>query len=697
MKNKQEILDIIADNAPLTPQALEELVFADEKYDAAFGELLLELETNFDILYTKKGKITTPALAGYKTGQYMIIKNSPYLIASDGEYQINNLNDTRPLPYDIVLAQPLGKSKKVNLVRILTRAFKEYVGVIVPGKFENKNEFEFIPYKIKLPLKLFLKANEIGNAKVYDKIRIKLIGVKKNGAIASEFIETYGSSKTSEANYNAVLDMYDIRTEFPDSIKNIESSIPSSINEEELKSRLDLRDKVIFTIDPYDALDLDDAVSIEKTSTGYTLGVHIADVTNYVLEGSPIDVEALERGTSVYFTDKVVPMLPKELSNGICSLNENEDRLTLSAMIHLNKEGAVLDSEIKKSVIRSVKKCNYTDINAILEGTASEEVLSLHKDLIDNIFLMNELAKKLTKRRFSRGAIDFAEKECKIILNKEGTISSIVPYSRGDSQRMIEEFMLLANEATATFVFWQNIPYVYRVHDEPDNEKIRNLFTVAKGLGYTYKGKLSLNNSLNIQRIITHFKDTPYCDIISILALRSMQRAAYSNNCTGHFGLCLDKYCHFTSPIRRYPDLICHRIIKSILDGEINDKLLAKLEKSTSFAAKQSTDREINATNAERAIEDMYKAIYMEGHIGEKFDAIISSVTNFGFFAELTNTIEGLVHISDISDDYYVFDANTMSLRGEKHKNKYSIGDSVKVICNAVDVSMGQIEFAISK
>ena len=453
----------------------------------------------------------------------------------------------------------------------------------------------------------------------------------------------------------------------------------------------------MVTIDGEDAKDLDDAVSIERLDNGnYRLGVHIADVSHYVREKNPLDKEALKRATSVYLIDRVIPMLPKKLSNGICSLNPNVDRLTLSCFMEIDKKGKVLAHEIDETVIKTNERMTYTDVTKILEGKADEELLKRYDYLIEDFKTMEELCLILREKRRKRGAIDFEFEESKIILNELGRPIDIKPYERAIANRIIEEFMLVCNETIAENMYWQNLPFVYRVHEEPDDEKLQRFKDFIHNLGYTIKSSQEIHPRA-LQEILEKVQGKPEETVVSTLLLRSMMQARYSPECAGHFGLAAQYYCHFTSPIRRYPDLQIHRIIKENLNGKINDKRRERLAVIVDEAAKQSSEMERLAEDAEREVDDLKKAEYMMDRIGEEYDGIISSVTSFGIFIELSNTIEGLVHITDLDDDYYVYDEAHLMLIGERTKNIYRLGDTVKVRCSRVDIDNREIFFDIVK
>ena len=489
-----------------------------------------------------------------------------------------------------------------------------------------------------------------------------------------------------------IIKKYGLPEEFPPKVQAFTAGIDEEIPLKEYKRRKDLRDVRMVTIDGEDAKDLDDAVSIERLDNGrYRLGVHIADVSHYVREKNPLDKEALKRGTSVYLIDRVIPMLPKKLSNGICSLNPKVDRLTLSCIMVIDGSGKVLDHEIVESVIRTNERMTYTDVTKILKDNDPE--LSKRYDyLLDDFKAMEELCNILYKKRTKRGAIDFEFEESKIILNEFGKPIDIKPYEREIANRIIEEFMLVCNETVAEHMFWSHLPFVYRIHEDPDEEKLEKFREFIYNLGYIVKWNGEVKPR-NLQEILEKVRGKKEETVVSTLLLRSMMRAKYSPECVGHFGLAAKYYCHFTSPIRRYPDLQIHRIIKEFINGKIDDDRSKKLTALVDYAARQSSETENIATEAEREVDDLKKAEYMLDRIGEEFEGIVSSVTSFGMFVELPNTIEGLIHITALDDDYYIYDENHLCLMGERTKKIYRLGDFVKVRCSKVDIPNREIYF----
>ncbi len=472
-------------------------------------------------------------------------------------------------------------------------------------------------------------------------------------------------------------------------------SVPDIVSEEEIARRRDLRDMNIVTIDGADAKDLDDAISIEKLDNGnYRLGVHIADVTHYVKEGDNLDKEAFKRATSVYLVDRVIPMLPKNLSNGICSLNPQIERLTLSALMDIDKNGDVVKHEIFESVIKTKERMTYDDVSDILEKN-DEELIKRYDYLVSDFKLMEELASIIHERKTRRGSIDFDFPESKIILNDEGEPISIKKAERRTANRIIEQFMIACNETISEHMSSLEIPFVYRVHEVPSIEKIENLNKFIHNFGYHLKGVKEEIHPKELQDLLKKVEGTKEEHIISRIMLRSLRQARYSPENLGHFGLASNYYSHFTSPIRRYPDLQIHRIIKEMLHNKLNPNRISKLKGIVANASERSSERERIAVEAERETNDLKMAEYMANHIGEEFKGIISSVLSFGMFIELENTIEGLVRISTLVDDYYIYDETNYLFRGERTNKSFRIGDEVRIKVAKVDVAQKEIDFVL--
>ncbi len=487
---------------------------------------------------------------------------------------------------------------------------------------------------------------------------------------------------------------YDLPVDFPEKVLKQAEKVPDEVVEEDLRGRADLRDLKMVTIDSEEAKDLDDAVSLYKDGDNYVLGVHIADVTHYVQENSALDKEALKRGTSVYLVDRVIPMLPHRLSNGICSLNERVNRLTLSCIMTFDPAGTLIDHDIVESVIKTDRRMTYKAVNGIIED-GDRDLIKEYKDLVPMFMLMKELAGLLRERRKKRGSIDFDLPETKIVLDETGKPTEVGPYDRNEATRLIEEFMLAANETVAEHYCRRGIPFVYRVHEDPDPEKIRKLETFIRNFGYGIKVRNDEVHPRELQKLLERIAGTPQESLISSLTLRSMQRAAYSTDCKGHFGLACRYYCHFTSPIRRYPDLQIHRIIKESLHGKIKNSRLEHYDKILPEVAKHSSSRERLADEAERETDKLKKAEYMADHIGDVYPGVISGVTGWGIYVELANTVEGLVHISKLEGDYYYYNEDSCELVGERTGKRYVLGQTVRIRVIGVDMSIRAVDFVL--
>ena len=504
----------------------------------------------------------------------------------------------------------------------------------------------------------------------------------------------FGSSQQASSCAASILAIHGAETEFPDDVlKEARKIEEGGIQEYSFNNREDLRDMAIFTIDGAESKDLDDAVSVEKTSKGWLLGVHIADVSHYVKGNSAIDKEAMKRGTSIYYADKVIPMLPKELSNGICSLNPDEDRLTLSAFMELDSEGGIMSYRFCKSVIRSRVKGVYSEINSILSGNAAQEILDKYAHVKNEIALMDELADVLIAKRQRRNAPDLDTTESKLIIDENGVCCDVVPRERGKSERIIEEFMLTANEAAARLARDKKVPFVYRIHEAPPEAKVEALQELLPKFGLECPHFTEFK-PYHASKILESARGTDKYEAVNLMVLRSMAKAKYSPEPLGHFGLVLEDYAHFTSPIRRYPDLAIHRIITDILAGYDTQWLEKRYSGFAVNASERSSAAEIKAVTIERECEDCYKAEYMKAHIGESFEARISSVTEFGFYAELPNTIEGLIHIRTLPEGEYAY-SEPVSLTEIRSGVTYSLGQTIRIVCAAVNVSDGMIDFVL--
>ncbi|HEY8419970.1 MAG TPA: ribonuclease R [Clostridia bacterium] len=582
-----------------------------------------------------------------------------------------------------------GQSLEGEVLSILERGAKTVVGQL---SVRQNQTFGFVtPDDNNFNYDIFIPADSFNGAKNGQKVVAEITAYpdEKSKSPQGRIIEILGDVSQKGVDILSIIRSYNLYEEFDQKVLENARKVAVPISQNDLKGRQDYRDWKIITIDGDDAKDLDDAVSLYKDEKGhYYLGVHIADVSHYVKPNSPLDKEALKRGTSVYFADRVLPMLPKELSNGICSLNELEDRLTLSVLIEFDTEGEVVGSEIYESVINSKARMTYDKVNRLLAGDRNLEQKYL--DFLPMLKEMEELMYLLNAKRRERGSIDFEIPESKIILDKNGKVIDVMPYPRGVSNRIIEEFMIAANEAVAETFFHADIPFVYRIHENPSEEKTAAMISFVESAGL--KVKMNKNNAIfpkTVQQILEQAEGKPIYNIINKVVLRCMQKARYYEENLGHFGLASKFYCHFTSPIRRYPDLAIHRIIKDFLHNGLQN--MKKYEKFVVEASAISSDRERIAENAERDVDDLLKTQFMSEKIGEKYEGIISGVTEFGVFVELPNTCEGLVKIDNLPKDYYHFDEANYALVGKRMV--YRLGDKMEVIVAGADLENRRVEF----
>ncbi len=582
------------------------------------------------------------------------------------------------------------KRAEGKIVKIIERKTTEIVGMIS----RKKNTCFVIPDNQHYIFDVYVPKEKSLNAVHGTKVICRIKNYGEHGKNPEgEVVSILGHINDPGVDILSIIKSYGIPYEMPEDVKEEIKGVSSYVTAEECFGRKDLRNLRTVTIDGEDAKDLDDAISLSKGNGNYLLGVHIADVANYVKENSALDREALNRGTSVYTTDRVVPMLPHELSNGICSLNQGQDRLALSCLMEFDSEGNILSHSIEETVINVDKRMNYHEVNNIINRLESADI-EKYADYVDMFDLMFELSKKLRKKRFERGAVDFNTEECKIILDEKGRAIDVQPYDINDANGIIEDFMLAANETVAEEYFWMENPFVYRIHEEPDAIKIEELNEFLKNL----KLKVHVGNELHskeIQKLLEKIKGTDAEPVISRLTLRSMKQARYATECLGHFGLAARYYCHFTSPIRRYPDLQIHRIIKEQLHGGINDERIAHYNEILGEVSSKCSAAERRADEAERESDKMKKAEYMRKHIGEEFEGVISGITNWGMYVELSNTIEGLVRFENITNDFISVDKSGFSCRGERSKKVYSYGQKVKVQVAGADKFLRSIDFVL--
>lgn len=661
----------------------------DRNFKAAMNELIVSGE----IFELKRGFVKTEIM-GYFTAKILRLNRTfGFMERCDNHEEIFVPGKFLygAMPGDIVLGNYIKSrsgSPEGEVIDVLKPGDANISGIVIE---ESGTEYFLADSMSKTPVEIMA-----GNVlyKPGDKVLAKItFRGRRHADHKAEIIFSFGSALKASSCAEAVIAENGVVPEFPENALYEAKKIASaSIWEDDFKERLDLRDKIIFTIDSEESKDLDDAVSIERTKDGYILGVHIADVSHYVRSNSPLDKEALERGTSIYYADKVIPMLPKDLSNGICSLNPDENRLAFSAIMNLSPDGILKDFRFVKSVIRSRVKGIYSEINSLLDDSASDDIKEKYKDLESSIRLMDELADILIANRRKRGAPEIETSESKLLI-EDDVCKGVFPRTRGKSETIIEEFMLTANEAAARLARENEIPFVYRVHESPSPEKISSLKDGLRRLNIEIP---SFNEAkpAHLAQILENAKDKPTYPVVNMMTLRSMAKAKYEPEPKGHFGLALEDYAHFTSPIRRYPDLAIHRILSDVVNGADKEWLDKRYSAFVQRASNRSTETEIRAMNIERECEDCYKAEYMRQHLGEVFDGIISSVTEFGFYVELPDTIEGLVHINTLPEGNYIYDGY-FSISDEYGGRSFTVGDRIRVMCAGADVNSGKIDFEI--
>ena len=702
-KIREQLLGLIND-PHYNPLKREELALIFNIHPSEmpmFYNFLDELEEDGYIIKTKKGRVMSPNQMGLFVGKFVSHRKGFGFVESDEELvqdlfipknDINGALHNDRVMAEIVTPATEDRRAEGKVIKIIKREVTRVVGL-----FQENKSFGFVvPDDKKFNQDIFIPKRGFNGAKNDDKVVCEItLWPQENRKPEGKIIEVLGKKGERGVEIDSIIRAHGLPEEFPKKVIDEANYVSSQDLEDEIARRLDLRHLEIFTIDGEDAKDLDDAISIEVLPNGnYKLGVHIADVTHYVREKSKLDKEALKRATSVYLVDKVIPMLPKQLSNGVCSLNPFEDKLTLSCIMEIDENGKVVNSEIAETVINSKARMTYTEVSDILEKD-DEKLKQTFAKQVEDFKNAEKLARILMKRRERRGAIDFDFPEAKIILNREGKVVDIKCYERRISNKMIEEFMLVANETVAEHFYWLQLPFVYRIHETPSAEKMEDLNKFIATFGYHIKGDLEDVHPKEIQSLVEKIKGTKEEESISTIALRSMKQAKYSPQCIGHFGLAAKYYCHFTSPIRRYPDLQIHRIIKEQLNNKLNNKRQEQLSHIVEYASTQSSERERAAELAERDVHDFYKACYMADKVGQEFDGVVSSVTSFGMFVELENTVEGLIRLANMRDDYYIYNQETYTIMGERSHKTFKIGDTVRIKVDNVNVDFREIDFVL--
>lgn len=706
MITEQILLDFMRETAykPMTYQELEQHFAIEDAHEfREFLKLLNELEQSGKIILTSTQRYGVPERMSLLRGRLQAhAKGFAFLIPDDREHPdvYIHANDLKSaMNGDIVLIkisskQNDGGKMEGEVVRILTRAVTQVVGV-----FQNHEAYGFVlPDDKRINRDIFIPKHAINGAVDGVKVVVKLVSYPEGRAAAEgEVVEILGHKDDPGIDILSIIRKHQLPEGFPEEVLAEADAAPDSITEDEIvqQGRRDLRGLNIVTIDGEDAKDLDDAVNVERLPNGnFRLGVHIADVSYYVRERSELDKEAYNRGCSVYLVDRVIPMLPHRLSNGICSLNPQVDRLTMSCEMEFNEQMKVVKHDIFTSVIRTKERMTYNNVRKILVDE-DPELIERYSDLVEDFRLMRELALKLRNRRMRRGAVDFDFVESKVIVDENGKAVDIVKRERSIAEQIIEEFMLAANETVAEHFHWLKVPFIYRIHEDPDQEKLQNFMAFAANFGHQVKGRGNSIHPRALQNLLEDIQGTKEQTVLSTMMLRSMKQAKYDAESTGHFGLAAEYYSHFTSPIRRYPDLVIHRVIREVLEsgGALNEKRHEHLSGRMADIAQQSSERERVAVDAERDTEALKKAEFMLDKVGEEFEGIISSVTSFGMFIELENTVEGLIRLSAMTDDYYHFDEGHMALIGERTSKVYRIGDDVKVRVAKVNMDDHTIDF----
>ncbi|MCD7750547.1 MAG: ribonuclease R [Lachnospiraceae bacterium] len=685
---------------PMKEKELAVMLQVKPEDRAAFKDTLAALLSDGSIMVTKRGRyqiMSQEAIIGTYLGTQKGFgfvevegENEDYFIPAEhtlGAFHLDRVEIVKTADAH------RDRHKTGKVVRIMEHGLTTLVGT-----YQASRRYGFvIPDMQKLDRDIFIPAEASMGALDGQKVVVQITDYGRNGRNPEgKITETLGNIQDAGVDVLSVIRAHSLPEAFPDQVLRQAERVAVPVSEADCLGRMDLRNVQMVTIDGEDAKDLDDAVSLTVEDGLYHLGVHIADVTNYVQENSALDKEALKRGTSVYLADRVIPMLPPALSNGICSLNEGEDRLALSCLMTIDEDGNVMDHMLTESVIRVDRRMTYTSVNQILmdeNGIEAEK----YRAFVPMFLMMDRLAKILRRKRRKRGSIDFDFPETKIVLDEQGHPLDILPYERNDATRLIEDFMLIANETVAEHFYWQEVPFVYRIHEHPDRDRIQSLVAFIRNYGFSIKaGTREEIHPKEIQKLLDSIEGTDEEAMLSRLTLRSLKRAKYSTAPTGHFGLACDYYCHFTSPIRRYPDLQIHRIIKDELRGRLNDQRIAHYRSILDGVARQSSELERRADDAERETDKLKKAQHMEARIGQTYDGVISGVAAWGMYVELPNTVEGMVHISRIPGDYYIYDEKAYALYGEVSGRTYRLGQPVTVKVEAVDLLSGNIDFSLA-
>ena len=700
-KRKKLIYEFICDEfyVPMKFKELAILLQVSKEQRSELKKVLDELEAEGKVHISSKGKYTK-GVAKILEGVFTATARGFGFVTVEGQEEDIFIpeddiggafhNDRVEV---IIKASQTGKRREGKIVKVL-----EHGTTTLVGYFQKNKSFGFvIPDNQRFVKDVFVPLERSKGAVTGHKVVVELTKYGgENRKPEGKVVEILGHVNDPGVDILSIVKAYDLPTAFPEKVLSQAERVAKEVSEADMSGRMDLRDWTMVTIDGEDAKDLDDAISITKEGNEYTLGVHIADVTNYVQEKSALDREALSRGTSVYLVDRVIPMLPHALSNGICSLNAGEDRLALSCIMTLNERGTVIDHKIAETVVHIDERMTYTSVKKILEDKDSVEI-EKYRELVPMFELMAELSHILREKRRQRGSIDFDFPETKMILDEKGRPMEMKPYDRNVATKLIEDFMLLANETVAEDYFWQEIPFVYRTHESPDEDKMKKLATFINNFGHSMHFSNKEVKPKEIQKLLAKIEGTPEEAMISRLALRSMKQAKYTPENAGHFGLAAPYYCHFTSPIRRYPDLQIHRIIKDNLRGRMSEEKREHYANILAEVSKQSSQRERLAEEAERETVKLKKVEYMEERIGEEFDGVISGITKWGIYVELPNTIEGLIHVTNLYGDRYNYIEERYEMVGEYTGKTYKLGQDVRVRVIDTDRLQRTIDFELAK
>ncbi|EOS81526.1 ribonuclease R [Dorea sp. 5-2] len=700
-KRKKVIYDLICDEmyVPMKFKELAMFLQVPREQREELREVLKILEAEGKIYLSKKGKYCKGE-AKHLTGVYLANpRGFGFVTTEEDSRDVFISEDDRNGAFDgdrvefVIIREPDSRRREGRIVKILSRGIVRVVGIY--RKKAKQNYGFVIPDDQKFDQDIFIPDEKSKGAVDGHKVVAELASYGEEGKKPEgKVIEILGHINDPGVDIMSIVRGYDLPVDFSEKLLNQADRVAKAVSDADMQGRRDLRNWQMVTIDGEDAKDLDDAVSLTREGENYVLGVHIADVTNYVQENSAIDREAKERGTSVYLVDRVIPMLPHRLSNGICSLNAGEDRLALSCIMTVNPKGNVIGHEIAETVIRVDERMTYTGVKKILEDHDPAETQK-YRELLPMLEQMQELSQILRERRQRRGSIDFDFPEAKIILDDKGQPVEIMPYDRNVATKIIEDFMLLANETVAEDYYWQEIPFVYRTHEAPEEDKIRTLAAFINNFGYSMHIGANEIRPKEIQKLLARAEDTPEETLICRLALRSMKQARYMPENVGHFGLAANYYTHFTSPIRRYPDLQIHRIIKDNLRGRMNEKKIEHYQCILPEVTKHSSEMERRADEAERETMKLKKVEYMQQYVGEEFEGVISGMTKWGMYVELPNTVEGMVHVTNMTDDHYDYYDDRYEMIGVNTNKTYKLGQKVRVRVIGTDRFLRTIDFEI--